>query len=158
MVMAALILILSTALWCFYCQVAIQKILRRAFDHACLQTLVRANRLMFPTLHASSTPTSASGDYAGLRTSIECDFRTLTYLLKHSCNLRQCHSRQERMLMLYFRLVLGCLSVRHWLRLREKPTVELLAAILQYFANLVGERVSSCRLVAVPVSSHLPSL
>ena len=50
MVMACVILIVSTGLFFFYCQVTMQKILRRAFDHPYFQALAAANRLEFPAL------------------------------------------------------------------------------------------------------------
>jgi len=62
--------------------------------------------------------------------NMKCDFLALTYLLKNASNMRQCYSREERLLMLYFRLALISLTIRHWLRLREKP---LSWAWLQFF-------------------------
>jgi hypothetical protein len=46
-------------------------------------------------------------------------------------------------LILYFKLLYVSLVTRHWLGLRETPAVLKLTAILQYFANVVGERVNS---------------
>ena len=158
MVMAVLILVFSTALFFFYCQVIIQRILRRTFDQAYFLAIVTANRLEFPALRKAFEETNAPVDYAHLRTNIKCDFRALTYLLKNACNMRQCYSRDERLLILYFRLVLISLTVRHWLGLREKPTILGLAAILQYFANIVGERVHSVRFGELSISTYMPSL
>jgi hypothetical protein len=76
---------------------------------------------------------------------LKCDFLALTYLLKNSANVNQRYSREERLLIFYFRLVLISLIARHWLRLREKPAVLDLAVILQYFANILGERMNSVR-------------
>ena len=52
---------------------------------------------------------------------------------------------EERLLILYFWVLYVCLVMRHWLRLREKSAILNLAAILQYFANVVGERVNTVR-------------
>jgi hypothetical protein len=45
--------------------------------------------------------------------------------------------------MFYFRLVFASLITRHWLRVREKPGILKLTVILQYFANVVGQRVNT---------------
>jgi hypothetical protein len=158
MVMACLILVFSTALFFFYCQVTIQKILRRAFDYAYFQALAAANRLEFPALRKAFEEADASADYARMRMNIKCDFLALTYLLKNASNLRQSYSREERLLMLYFRLALISLAVRHWLRLREKPAVMTLTAILQYFANVAGARMNSLRFGDLSFSDYVLSL
>lgn len=158
MVMPVIVLIFSTALFFFYCQVTIQKILRRAFDHAYFQAVVTANHLAFPALRKAVDGLDPSIDYAHLRLSMKCDFLALTYLLKHSSNLRQGYTREERFLMLYFRLVLLSLPVRHWLRLAEKPAVMALASVLEYFANVVGARANSLRFGELAISSYALSL
>jgi len=76
---------------------------------------------------------------------LKCDFRALTYLLKNAVNVKQRYSGEERLLMFYFRLVFASLITRHWLRVGEKPAILKLTAILQYFANVVGQRVDSVR-------------
>jgi len=145
MIEPTLILVFSTALFFFYWQATIQKILRRAFDHAYLQTIVAANHLEFPALRKAFEETETPVDYAHLRVNIKCDYLALTYMLKNAANLRPGFSREERLLMLYFRLILVSLTVRHWLRLQEKPAVIALTSVLQYFANVVGARMNSLR-------------
>jgi hypothetical protein len=146
MLMAVLILVFSTALFFFYCQVTIHKILRRTFEQAYFRTIVAANGLEFPVLRNAFQGPNVPLDYAHVRTGIKCDFLALRYLLKNAANLQQRYSWQERVLMLYFRLVLASLAVRHRLHLSEKPAVLGLAEILQHFANVVGQRVNSVRL------------
>jgi len=158
MVVSGVILVFSTALFFFYCQVTVQRILRRAFDQAYFQTIVTANHLAFPTLRKAFEELNAPVDYARLRMNMKCDFLALTYLLKNASNMRQCYSREERLLMLYFRLALISLTIRHWLRLREKPAVLGLAAILQYFANIVGERIDSVRFGNLSAFDYIPSI
>jgi len=158
LVVSGIILVFSTALFFFYCQVTIQKILRRAFDHAYFQALAAANRLEFPALRKAFEETDASADYARMRVNIKCDFLAVTFLLKNACNIRQGYSRQERLLMLYFRLALISLTVRHGLRLREKPAVMTLTAILQYFANVAGARMNSVRFGNLSFSNYVLSL
>ncbi len=58
--------------------------------------------------------------------------------------------------MFYFRLVFASLITRHWLRVREKPAILKLTAILQYFANVVGERVNTVRFANLTASDYRP--
>jgi hypothetical protein len=158
MVVPVLILVFSTALFFFYWQVTFQRILRQAIDEKYFQSVVAANRLEFPVLRKAFEELNVPVDYPRMRKIIKCDFLALTYLLKNAVNVNQHYSGEERWLIFYFRLVLGSLIARHWLRLREKPAVLELAAILQYFANIVGKRMSSVRLGNLTASDYLLSL
>jgi hypothetical protein len=142
---AALIMILSTALLFFYLQAACQSILRRKFDREYFRAIVNANRLEFPSVNQSLQSMKLLPDYSRLRTTLKCDFVVLTYLLKNAANFNQRYSREDRLLILYFRLVFLSLSTRHWLRWREKPALLKMTAILRYLANVVGQRVDSVR-------------
>ena len=138
----------------FFCwHTTIQKTLRRAFHRDYFQTVVTANRLEFPALRKACEEPHAPVAYGRLRMMVKRDFLALTFLLKNADNVSQRYSREERLLMLYFRLVLVSLIVRHWLRLREEPAFLELAAILQYFANIVGERLSPA-LATCPAPTH----
>ena len=145
MVLAALILILSTAFFFFYMQATCQRILREQFDREYFLAIVNASSLEFPAVRRASGEFNAPVDYPRLRIMLKCDFRALTYLLKNAVNVKQRYSGEERLLMFYFRLVFASLITRHWLRVGEKPAILKLTAILQYFANVVGQRVDSVR-------------
>jgi hypothetical protein len=82
----------------------------------------------------------------------------LTYLLKNAANINQRYSFEERLLILYFRLVFASMIMRHWLKLRETPAVLKLTAILKYFANVVGERVNTVRFGNLTASDYLLNL
>jgi hypothetical protein len=140
MVLAALVLTLSTALF-FYLQGTLQSILRRQFDREYFLAIVNANRLEFPAVRKELEEFNAPVDSLQLLMRLKCDFRALTYLLRNAANVNQHYSHEERFVMLYFRLVFVSLITRHWLRLREKPVILMLTAILQYFANVVGQRI-----------------
>lgn len=155
MIVSCLILVLSAALFCFYWQITVERILHRAFDQKYFQTIVTVNRLEFPVLREAFEGLNSSVEYSRMRTIVKCDFLALTYLLKNAGNLNRRHSSQERMLIFYFRLVLISLMTRHWLHLGEKPAVLKLAEILQYFANLVGERLNSVRFGNLSTSEYM---
>jgi hypothetical protein len=145
MFVPALILIMSTALLLFYFQTVCQKILQRRFNQEYFQMIVNANRLEFPSVRRSIEDSGASLEYARLAVMLKRDFMVLTYLLKNANNICQRCTYEERLLILYFRVQFVCLVMRHWLRLQENSAALKLAAILQYFANVVGERINTLR-------------
>jgi hypothetical protein len=157
MVESALILILSTALFCFYWQATIQRVLRRSFDQEYFRTMVKASRLEFLTLRASFENPGAPVDYARVRAIVKCDFQALSHVLRSAAGAGQRVSREERLLKFYFHLMVGSLVARHWLRLSEKPAVRELAAILKFFANSAGQRLESIRLADLSAADYLPS-
>ena len=158
MMVASLILIMSTALFFFYFQVTCQKILRRQFEAEYFQVIVKVNRLEFPSVQKSLDESDAPLDYARLRTVLECDFLALVYLLKNAANVHQRYSYEERLLMVYFRVVFFFLTLRHLLKLRESAVVLRLTAVLQYFANVVGQRVNMVRFGNLTAADYLMNI
>jgi hypothetical protein len=158
MILATLILILSTAMFFFYFQVTCQKILRRQFDREYFQSIANANRLEFPSLRKSLEEFGAPVDYPRLRMMLKCDFLALTYLLKNAANVNQRYSRDERFLILYFRWQFLSLAVRRLLRVGEKKAALKLTAVLQYFANVVGQRVNTVRFGNLTAADYLLNL
>ena len=158
MFMAALILIVSTALFLFYLQVTCQRILRRKFDKEYFQSIVTANSLEFPAVCKALEEFDAPVEYARYRTTLKCDFLALAYLLKNAVKVDQRYSREERLLMIYFHVISASLAIRHLLRLREKAAILKLTTILQYFANVVGERVNLIRFGNETAADYLLSI
>ena len=158
MALAALILILSSAFFLFYLQVTCQRLLRRQFDREYFLAIVNANRLEFPAVRRTLEEFNAPVDYPRLRMMLKCDFLALTYLLKNAVNVDQRYSREEQLLMLYFRLAFASLITRHWLRVREEPAILKLTTILQYFANVVGQRVNTVRFANLTAAESLLEL
>lgn len=158
MFLASLVLIVSTALFFFYFQATCQRILRRRFDREYFQAIVDANRLEFPAVRKTLEEYEAPVDYARVRMILKCDYLALTYLLRNAANVDQRYSREELLLILYFKAVFFSLVARHWLRLREKPPILKLTAILQFFANVVGQRVSLVRFGNLTATDYLLNL
>jgi len=146
MIVALLILILSVALFFFYFQITCQKILRRPFGCEYYRSIANAHRLEFPALRRSLEEGGAKVDYSRLRRALECDFLALTYLLKNAANVKQRYSYEVRLLILYFHWESLSLLVRRSLRLGENRGILRLTSILQYFANVVGQRIDSLKL------------
>jgi hypothetical protein len=158
MFMAALILILSTGLFFFYLQAVCQKILRRQFTQEFFQSIVNANRLEFPSVRKAIEDFGSPVEYPRLTVTLKCDFLALTYLLKNAANVNQRYSYEERLLIVYFKLVFASLVTCHWLKLRETSAALKLTAILEYFANVVGERVNTVRFGNLTASDYLLNL
>jgi len=143
MILAVLILILSTAMLFFYFQATCQRILRRQFDREYFRSIVNAHCLEFLALRQSLEEVNAPFDFARLRMMLKCDFLALTYLLKYAAGAKKRYSGEERLLILYFHWQLLSLAVRRLLRVGEKKAVLRLTSVLQYLANVVGQRVDT---------------
>ena len=143
MILAWLILALSLAMFFFYFQVTCQRILRRQFDREYLQSVANVIRLEFPSLRKSLEEFGAPADYSRLPKMLKSDFLALTYLLKNSADVKPGYSCKERLLILYFRCQLLSLAVRHLVKVGEKRAILRLTSVLQYFANVVGQRVNT---------------
>jgi len=140
MTLVWLLLTLSAAAFFFYLQVACQRILRRQFDREYFQSIAKAIRLEFPSLRKSLEESHALVDYSRLRVMLKSDFRALTFLLKDVTNAGQGYSKEERLLVLYYHWQSLSLAVRHLLKGSEKEAFLRLTSVLQYFANVVGQR------------------
>ncbi len=143
MILATTILILSAALFCFYFQITCQKILRRQFDREYFQSIARANRLEFLSLHEMLQGLGRPAAHSLLRQALKCDFAALTYLLKNVANRNQRYASEERFLILYFRWQFLSLAMRRLLGMSDDRVILRLTSVLQYFANVVGQRVEA---------------
>lgn len=158
MVMATLILILSTAMFFFYLQSVGQKILRRQFAESFWQAIAQANGFEFPAIRAALKNSGDAMPYETLKSGLQRDFQTLTYLAKNAANVNQRHTREERFLIGYFKFSAFMMVARHALKLGEKPAALKMTAILQYFANVVGERANSVRFGNLTAADYLLNL
>ena len=158
MFLASLVLVVSTALFFFYFQAVCQRILLRKFDQEYFQAIVNANRLEFPVIRKTLEEYEAPVDYPRVCMTLKCDYLALTYLLKNAANVNQRYSREELLLILYFKAVFFSLVARHWLRLRENPAILKLTAVLQFFANVIGQRVNLVRFGNLSASDYLLNL
>ena len=145
MFLAVFILILSAALFCFYFQVTCQELLTRQFDREYFRSIVTAHRLEFLALQTALDQYSAAVDYPWVTRMLKCDFFALTYLLKHAANVNQRYSNEERLLILYSRWQFLSLAARCLLGLGQKKAALKVTSVLQYFANVVGQRINNVR-------------
>jgi hypothetical protein len=89
---------------------------------------------------------------------LRCDFLALTYLLKNAANVNQRYTYDERLLILYFRWQFLSLAVRRLLKLGENTAILRLTAVLQYFANVVGQRVNAVKFGNLTAADYLLNL
>jgi len=158
MFLSALILILSMGLFFFYFQVVCEKILRRQFAQSFWRVIAHANGFEVPSVRKSLEGFGVPVEYPRLMVTLRRDFLGLTYLVKNAGKVNQGYTYEERLLILYFKLVFVSLVMRHWLSLRETPAALKLTVILEYFANVVGERVHSVRFGNLTAFDYLSNL
>jgi hypothetical protein len=145
MIVATVILILSAALFCFYFQITCHKILRRQFDREYFQSIASANRLEFLSLREMLEGLGKPAAHSLLRQALKCDFLALTYLLKNAANVNRRYASEERFLILYFRWQFLSLATRRLLGMSDDRVILRLTSVLQYFANVVGQRVEAVK-------------
>lgn len=139
--MPFLILVVSAALFLFYVQTTCARTMRREFDRAFYQDVINAIHLEYPRLQDAILSRSALA-YSDARHALRCDFMTLEYILKNADSSERYLSPREKILLLYFRFLLFCLPIRHALKHGENEAVLKLTTILQFLANLVGEKLT----------------
>ncbi|MGH9450321.1 MAG: hypothetical protein ACRD11_07230 [Terriglobia bacterium] len=153
-----LILIVSAALLLFYLQAVCQKILGRRAHEEYYHSIVNANRLEFPYVRTAIQEYDAPLDYRRFRMQLKCDYLALAYLMRNALNTTQRLSRDEKILVLYTHSLFFLLSIFHLAGIGEKSVMLKLASILQYFGNVLGERVSKLRFGNMTASEYLLSL
>jgi len=143
-----MILVLSVALCTFYLQTLCERILRRRLNQRFYHSVVEANGLQFPSVRNAVEDVGVPVDYERFRMQIKGDFVALSHLL--ASDVRKI-SAIERLcvgeLTMYFRAVFMLLVIGHTLRLNERAAFLKLAKILEYFANVLGERLDTIRTI-----------
>ncbi len=141
MILSWLILTLSLAIVFFYFQATCQRILRQQFEREYFQSIAKVIRLEFPSLRKSLPELGIAVDYSRVPKALKCDFLALTHLLKNTADVKQGYSKEQRLLILYFRIQFLSLAVRRLLRVGERKAALRLTSVLQYLANVIGQRL-----------------
>ena len=158
MISATLILVASAALFLFYIQAACERILRRRFEDSLPDPIVDANRLEFPFIRKALEEFDGPVDYPRFSMQLKCDYLALIYLLKNAANQHHHLSRHERLLAIYFRALSGTLAGLHLVSFAERPVLLKMSSVLEYFANVLGERIKRVRFGRLSASEYLMSL
>jgi len=125
----------------FYFQSTCQRILCQQFDQEYFQSIVNVIRLEFPSLRKVLEQPGALLHHSRLPRALKCDFLALTHLLKNTADTKQGYSKEQRLLILYFRIQFLSLAVRRLLGVGEREAALRLTSVLQYFANVIGQRL-----------------
>jgi hypothetical protein len=157
-ILAPLILILSTATFFFYLQVTCQRVLHQQFERDHFQSIANVIRLEFPSLRRSLAELAVAVDYSRVPRALTCDFLALTHLLKNTADAKPGYSKEQRLLILYFRAQFLSLAVRRFLRVGERKAALRLTSVLQYFANVVGERMNEVEFGKPTPASYIVNL
>jgi len=155
---AMVILVFSIALFLFYLQAACEKILQQQFEDPLPDPIVEANRLEFPYVRKTLEEFDAPLDYPRFSMHLKCDYLALVYLLKNAANQNRRLTGSERLLVIYFRTLSGALAALHLLNFGERAVLLKMTAVLEYFANVLGERIKRVRFGHLTASEYLMSL
>jgi len=158
MIVSWLILALSLAMVFFYFQATCQRILRRQFERDYFQSIANVIRLEFPSVREALAESGSSLDYFRLSKALKRDFLALTHLLGNTADVKPGYYKEQRLLVLYFRVQLFSFAVRHLLRVGERKAAVKLTSILQYFANVIGQRMNEVRFGNSWTATHLVNL
>jgi hypothetical protein len=137
MFFAATVLIVSAALFFFYLQSTCEKVLRHQFDQEYFQSIAGVCQLEFPALRLAMDRHHTPSDYASVCAKLRADFCVISSM-RDTADLNGRPRFGERLLDAYFHAILFCLPLLRAVGAGEKG-IRKLSAILQYFANAVGE-------------------
>lgn len=158
MIVAAIILTLSAAMFFFYFQNTCQMALRRQFEREYFQSIAEVMRLEFSAVRRSLDDPYASVDYSRLSKALRADLLALRHVLQNTARLDEGPSLKDRLLILYFRCQLISFAVRRFIKVDEKRAILRLTSVLQYFGNLAGQRFCiAARFSMSTASDYLPN-
>jgi hypothetical protein len=132
--------------------------LRREFGDDYYLYVVQAKALEFLDVRRVLEDFTAPLNFLRLRTMLRDDFQKLRGLMDAAPPLAGDPWGTAWLAFLYFRLVLGWVTLSRLLRLPEKPGLLKLTVVLQYLANLAGERISWMRVTNpafTPLFAHV---
>jgi hypothetical protein len=72
--------------------------------------------------------------------------------------VNQRYSHEERLLIIYFRWQFVSLAFRRLMKVGENKAILKLTSILQYFANVVGQRVNAVKFGNLTAADYLLNL
>lgn len=138
------VLVVSLSLLIFWLRAACRSILRQRFERDYFADVAADNQLEFLAIRqALEEYPEEIADYQGVLATLQRDYEALTYLLRNAATVHVGrYSRKERFLIFDFHLL------RFWIRLKQlsgwpnwRENLLEMTEILQYFANVMGQRV-----------------
>jgi hypothetical protein len=158
MIIATMILVLSVALLLFYLQATCENILQQPFETPLPAAIVSANWLEFMSIREALEQAEGPVEGSRFRVQLNCDYLALVYLLRNAANERHNLTRSERCLALYFRVLSGVPAVLRYVGIAERAVLLKMTQVLEYFANVLGERMSQANFGDPNAATYLLSL
>ena len=150
--------VLSLAILFVYLQNFCEQVLGRHFEDPLPEPIVDANRLEFPYVRKTLEEFDTPLDYPRFSMHLKCDYLALVYLLKNAANKERRLTGSERVLAMYFRVLSGTLAAMHLIKFGERAVLLKMTEVLEYFANVLGERIKRVRFGPQSGSEYLMSL
>ena len=142
---SALILVFSAALLLFYLQAACERIIGRPFEEPLAHPVIEGNKLTFLQIRHALETSQALVDCARFRAQLNCDFAALIHLLRNAGAERRRLSGAERTGAIYFRVLSGFSAVCRLVGIEGRSLLLKMTSVLEFFANLLGERTRRVR-------------
>ena len=142
---SALILVFSAALLLFYLQAACERIIGRPFEEPLAHPVIEGNKLTFLQIRRALQTPDATIDCARFQIQLESEFADLIRLLRCAGTGRRRLSGDERTGAIYFRMLSALLSIGRLFALQGRPLILKMTSVLEFFANLLGERTRRVR-------------
>jgi hypothetical protein len=144
-VVSVLIFVFSVALLLFYLQAACERIIGRPFKEALAQPVIEGNKLTFPQIRRALETSGTPVDGARFQVQLNGEFAALIHLLRSAGAERRRLSGTERTGAIYFRMLSGLLTVCRLFGMKERPLMLKMTSVLEFFANVLGERTRRVR-------------
>jgi hypothetical protein len=143
MISSIFILIFSVVLFVYWFRYTCILILRSKTPQDYSEQVVAANQLSYPAVDERLRGAMSSAELGTLVTSLQRDYRLLSYLLRHAAGVEVGGlTLEQRMLMVDFRIMqLWYAVTRRFAAGQAREALQEMAQVLHNFANAMGERV-----------------
>jgi hypothetical protein len=144
MFVSFLIIGISVVLFVYWFRYTVLLILRTRTTAEYAQKVAAANQLAFVHVRQELQREVLATDLSSFARSLEKDYGILKYLLGHAATIEVGgYTAEQRLLMLNYRmLALWCWGVRRFNPSAAKTAMVEMSAILEYFANVMGQRLA----------------
>lgn len=145
MIVTALIVGISTALFVYWFRYTVILILRTGTAPEYAQRVAAANHLSFVDVKQQLHAQTDSRELPGLFHALQRDYRVLKYLLGHAATVESgSYTAEQRLLMLNFRVMsLWFSAVCRFRPQHAKHALLEMSGTLEYFANVMGRRFAT---------------
>ena len=155
---SVLIFVISVALLLFYLQAACERIIGREFEESLAQPVIEGNKLSFLQIRRALENGDAPVDCARFQVQLRGDFAALVHLLCSAGTGRRRLSSAERTGAIYFRALSALSAVCQLFGIDARSLLLKMTSVLEFFANLLGERTRRVRFGRLTPAEQTSSL